>query len=66
MAFNHLLKQIKNASAGSRNSLAYAEVSEGRRYVLVTRYRRRLETRSASSYSTPSCDGAPLDTVWNP
>jgi hypothetical protein len=63
MAFNHPLKQIKNVSAGSRDFLAYAEVLEGRRYVLVTRYRRRLETRFASSYSTPSCDGASLDTV---
>jgi hypothetical protein len=43
MAFNHLLKQIENVSAGSRDFLAYAEVLEGWRYVLVTRYRRRLE-----------------------
>jgi hypothetical protein len=63
MALNHPLKQIENASAGSRDSLAHAEVLEGRRHVLVTRCRRRLETRSAFSYSTPSCDGAPLDTV---
>ena len=43
MALNHLPKQIKSVSAGSRDSLAYAEVSEGRRHVLVTRRRRRLE-----------------------
>jgi hypothetical protein len=63
MALNHLLKQIKNASAGSRDSLTHAEISEGRRYVLITRYRRRLETRSAFFHSTPFCDETPLDTV---
>jgi hypothetical protein len=63
MAFNHPLKQIKNAFAGSRDFLAYAEVLESWRHVLVTRYRRRLKTRSAFFYSTPFCDGAPLDTV---
>jgi hypothetical protein len=51
MAFNHLPKQIKSVSAGSRDFLAYAEVLKGRRHVLVTRYRRRLEIiESASSY----------------
>jgi hypothetical protein len=51
MALNHLLKQIKSVFVGSRNSLAHAEVSEGRRHVLVTRYRRRLEIiKSAFSY----------------
>jgi hypothetical protein len=44
MAFNHLLKQIKGVFAGSRNFLAYAEILEGRRHVLITRCRRRLET----------------------
>jgi hypothetical protein len=43
MAFNHLLKQIKSVFADCRNFLAYAEVLKGRRYVLITRYRRRLE-----------------------
>jgi hypothetical protein len=60
MAFNHLLKQIKSVSADSRDFLAYAEVSKGRRYVLVTRYYRRLEIieNSPSLTGTPSCDEA--------
>jgi hypothetical protein len=66
MAFNHLLKQIKNVSVGSRDFLAYAKVLKGRRYVLVTRYRRRLKTRFAFSYNTPFYDGASLNTVWDP
>jgi hypothetical protein len=64
MALNHLPKQIKTASAGSRDSLAHAEVSEGRRHVLVTRCRRRLEIRDPPPLTgAPSCDEAPLDTV---
>jgi hypothetical protein len=52
MTLNHPLKQIENVSVDSRDSLAYAEVLKGRRYVLVTRYRRRLEIiESAPSYS---------------
>jgi hypothetical protein len=65
MAFNHLLKQIKSVFVGSRDFLAYAEVLEGRRHVLVTRCRRRLEIieNPPSFTGAPSCDEAPLDTV---
>jgi hypothetical protein len=43
MAFNHLLKQIKSVFTDSRDFLTYAKVLKGRRHVLITRYRRRLE-----------------------
>jgi hypothetical protein len=65
MTFNHLLKQIKSVFADSRDFLAYAKVLKGRRYVLITRYRRRLEIieNPPSLTDTPFYNKAPLNTI---